>query len=336
MSTLLAILTGPAGLAIVASIVFASVNGMIMGLLYLRRRSAERKAAREKISDIAISRQLITLIQQDDFAQNIPPLAALDQQQLHRVFVDLMRLLRGEEYERLLKVADLMGLPDVAVAQLDNSLSARRVDALRVLEQFPVPRAIEALVERMGNDPDESVRLEAAAALARIDHLPPPHDIIEMLGLRHRQLNRLHEAIFRTSALKYAHDLVVLTLDVSLVHVRPLLVEALGWSRDFSMLPVIAEHAESTDPETRSAALRAARELGHPGIEDWVVPMLRDPVEHVRAQAARTAGKLNLRGAIPLLTEMADDPSWWVRKRAIDALERITPRQPFPAKDDAA
>ncbi len=301
-----------------------------MGVLYLRRRAAERKAARDKTSDISISRQLITLIQQDDFIQNLPPLAAHDHEQLHRVFVDLMRLLRGEDYDRLLRLADAMGLPDLAIAQLDNSLPARRVDALRVLEQFPVPRAVAALVERMGQDPDDSVRLEAAAALARVDHLPPPHDIIDMLGLRDRQLNRLHEAIFRTSASAYPRDLVLLTLDASLVHVRPLLVEALGWSRDFSILPVLAEHAESSDPETRSAALKAARELGHPGIEEWVVPMLRDPVEHVRAQAARTAGKLGLHGATALLAEMANDPSWWVRKRALDALGQLEPPPPAP------
>lgn len=323
MSEFLALVSSPAGVAILISVVFAFVNSAIMILLFIRRRAAERKADIEKKSDIEITRLLLRLIQNDPAEEDLGDLAHIDKNQLRRLFNYLMKLVRGSEYDRLLYLSDILELPDAAIRQLGHRLAARRVDALRVLEQFPVQRSIDALIERMGVDECDSVRLEAATALARLQKLPPPHDIVPMLGLEYKPLNRLHEAIFRTCAATYTEDLVALTRDADLVHVRPLLVEALGWSQDFSVMPILAEHAGDTDAETRSAALKAARQLGHPAVGPWVVRLLRDPVDHVRSQAARTAGKLEIRDACPQLRMLLDDASWWVRKHASDALEKL-------------
>lgn len=318
----------PARAAIVVSILFTSVSGAMMAWLYFRRHGDERRAAREHDSDLLLSRQLLAVIEQPDLLAASRTLTFTNTEQLHRVFSHLLQLLRGEDGDRLLMLADTLGLPDAAIARLNDARSARRVDAMRVLEQFPVPRAVAALIDRMGHDSDEVVQLEAAAALARTGHLPRPLLVIDMLDLRHRSLNRLHEAIFRASAATYSDDLCELSQDASLDHVRPLLVEALGWSDNFAVLPILALHAANPDPEVRSAALKAARKLGHPGAAAWVLPLLVDPIDQVRVQAARTCGKLGLREAIPILSTLVENPSWWVRTRAAEALSYLRPAQP--------
>lgn len=330
MNASLALILTPAGAAIVVSAVFAIVAVGMMVVLYLRRRLDERQAAVDRDGDLALSRQLLAIIANSALLDSarLPPTVSDDQRR--RVFSHLLHLVRGQDQDRLLALADAMALPEAALADLRDRRPARRVDAMRVLEQFPVPRAIDALIERMGNDPDDAVRLEAAAALARTGHLPPPAAVIEMLGLRHRPLNRLHEAIFRTSAHEHAAGLAALARDPSLQRVRSLIVEALGWSNDFSTLRLLAQHANDADPQVRSAALRAARKLGHPDVETWVLPLLLDPVDVVRTNAARTCGALGLRDAIPVLATLLENPSWWVRTRAAEALAMLRPAQPSP------
>lgn len=318
------------GGVLAASGVFALVTGVVMARLYLRRCSDEALAASDRESDMIISRQLLRMIERPDLVRPGLSLPAVSIDQLRRVFSNLRYLVRGEDSDRLLVLADAMGVPDSAISEINQKRSARRVDAMRILEQFPVPRSVDALIERTRSDPDHAVRLEAAAALARTGKLPPPSAIIEMLDLRHTPHNRLHEAILRASASIYADDLVRLSEDSSLDRLRPLLVEALGWCDDFSVLPVLAVHAGDANSEVRSAALKAARKIGHPNSAVWVLPLLLDPVAEVRVQAARTSGKLGLRDAIPVLSSLAENPSWWVRMRAVEALARLRPAQPAP------
>ena len=330
MTTLWSFLLTPAGIAIFVSAVFAVTASILMAALYARRAADEAHAEHLQESDIVLTGELLVLIQQDVSSPADLALPSIEGDQLHRVFSHLLQLVRGDDKDRLLALADAMGLPDAAIARMTDRLPARRVDGMHVLEQFPVPRAVDALIERMGNDPEDAVRLEAAAVLARIGKLPPPDRTVDMLDLRHKPANRLHEAIFRASAVTGASGLIALSTDPSLARIRPLLVEALGWSNDFSVLPILAQHANSHDPEVRSASLKAARRLGHPDVETWVLPLLLDPADQVRTQAARTSGQLGLRDAVPVLMTLVENPSWWVRMRATEALAMLRPAQPAP------
>lgn len=321
----------PLGAAVVVSLVFMLVSSAAMLVLYQRRRSVEARTASQRDEDVMLSRQLLAMHGNSDADRYAELLRDADSRQKLRVFSHLLQLVRGEDHEQLLQLADRLDLPGDAIKQLGSSLPARRVDAMRTLEQIPVPRSIAALTGRLSSDLEPEVRLEAAGALARLGHLPPPAEVIAALELAHRPLNRLHEALFRASAATYRDELCRLSEEPSLANVRALLVEALGWSADFAVLPVIERHAADPDPEVRSAALRAARKLGHPGVKSWVLALLLDPVEIVRVQAARTSGALGLQDAIPLLASLVENPSWWVRKRAREALDRLRPAQPMPA-----
>lgn len=317
-----------AGGAILLSFLLAIASGWAMATLYARRLRDERRAPIDEARDRALSRQLMSLVAQPPGPDVQLPEVGIDQ--ARRVFSHLLQLVRGEDHLALLDLADRMRVPDSAIAHLGDHTAARRVDAMRVLEQFPVPRAVDALLACMGSDPDPEVRLEAAAALARVDQLPPPAAVITMLDLRTRPANRLHEAIFRVCAVRHVDKLKALSRDPSLKVVRPLLVEALGWSGNFSVLSTLAVHGADHNPEVRSAALRAVHKLEHPVAETWVLPLMFDPVDYVRSNAARTSGKLGLRDAIPGLAVLAANPSWWVRKRAVEALALLRPGQPAP------
>lgn len=301
-----------------------------MSILLLRRFLGERLANSQQDRNVQLSRCLMDALDRGNAELDMQTLAKFSLAERKRVFAHLLQLVRGEDYESLLAIADIIGLPDVAIQQISTHDARRKVNAMRQLERFPVARSIDVLLDCMVSDIDYAVRLEAAAVLARLDRLPAPFAVIEALDIKRRPLNRIHGAIFRSFAAQYPIELCELLSDRSLANVKPLVVEALGWSSDFSVLPWLAEQAHDCDPEVRCAAVKAARKLGHPSAGRWVLPLLLDPVAAVRVQAARACGSLGIDKAIPILSSLIENPSWWVRMRAAEALSMLRPAQPAP------
>lgn len=331
MSSQPAFILTPAGIATLASIGFALTSLVAAALLYWRRERAEHGARRDRELDRALSQAVLAALDEADRRPGISPLKGANPASVERVVSRFLKLLRGTDRDLLLEMADAAGIVDNAIASLANHRPARRVDAMRVLESFPVSSAIDALRRQMETDPDYAVRTEAAATLARIERLPEPQVVIDALGLATRKPNLLHAAIFRAAAAKNSREIAALAEYRSLGALRPVLAEALGWSEDYTMLPSLAKFAADPNPEMRSAALKAARRLGHPGVKDWVLALLVDGVDIVRVQAARTCGKLGFREAVPVLLKLVENPSWWVRVRAGEALAMLAPDQPLRA-----
>lgn len=322
-------LVGPAQAAIGVSLLFASISLITILLLYIRRRAGERGTVQEKKADRSLSHELMVRLT-TRHNQGAIDFDNLEPQQVERVFSHLLQLLRGPERDRLLVVADAIGVPDHAMNKLGHRSAARRIDALRVIEQFPVPRVIKLLTKCMATDGNIMVRTEAAATLTRVGAVPSPSFVIDALNLRRTCPSLLHAAMFRAGSAQYSSEIAALAKDLPAGSLRSMVAEALGWSEDFSMLSTLADFARSDDPELRIAGLKAARQLGHPGARSWVVPMLLDPVDGVRVQAARTCGQLGLVDAIPLLSRLVENSSWWVRTRAAEALALLRAGQPAP------
>jgi HEAT repeat protein len=232
-------------------------------------------------------------------------------------------LLRGGERDRLMQMAEIDGLLRTTLRKSAHPMAERRIDAIRLLQQFGSEACIARLRELMTRDRNAAVRKEAAFALASLNALPPPRELIRILGMLRRKPNRLDSALLRSTAGQYAEHLQRL-LDQPMSHGhRALIIDALGWSDDMTVLPTLARAAQTDIAELRSGALRAAGKLGHPGAAPWVMRLLDDPVPFVRVQAVNASAALELRDAVPRLTAMLDDQDLWVRLRAEEALEKL-------------
>lgn len=332
MNSFASLLDTGASWATAISAVFALAMIVWMAVLYWRRHNHEEDLVGQRVGDMTISRSLLVALAANDDPLDLALVSACDGSRARRVIIHLLQLVRGNDGQRLSNLAERSGLLDAWFGQLGQPRTSQRVDAMRMLEQFPGPRTVAALTGRMRIDSDPSVRLEAAAGLARIGRLPPPRTIIDTLDLTQRPTNRLHEAIFRAAARDNVAELITLSHDLGLGPVRAQIVESLGWSEDFSVLATLARHASDAKWEVRCAVLRAARRLGHPAVEPWATAMLLDPVDEVRIQAARTSGTLGFTRAIPVLATLVENPSWWVRTRAAQALALLRPLQAAPVK----
>lgn len=232
----------------------------------------------------------------------------------------LVQLLRGEDRDRLVLLAQDEGLLDDALRRARRSNPRQQIDALRLLGSIGGPHAVEMLGLVLREDPSLDTRLEAAALLARLDALPDPEDLIEYLCLWDARITPLHRTLFRLLATSHPIELFALAQSADLPPaVRALVIDALGWTEDFSALPLLADAATDMHAPVRLAALDSAIRLGHPGSAGWILPLLDDPEPPVRARAIRACQMMQLRQGLPVIHALRGDPSPWVRLRAQQA-----------------
>lgn len=288
------------------------------GMLLVRRWHQERRGLEDREKLAAITRSYMRRVagQIDD----VQPSRWSDQLRL-RAVSHIHLLLRGGERHRLMQIAELDGLLRAAIRRSRSWRSARRIDAIRFLQQFGSEVCIARLREMFARDRNRTVRLEAAFALASVHALPPPRETIRILGMFDRKSNRLDHALFRATASLYPEQMALILNDPISPDHFALVIDALGWSESASVLPILEEASRSDHAEIRASALQAAGQLGIPSVQDWVLERLEDPVEFVRIQAVNCCMKLQLRDAVPRLNTLLDDEALWVRLRAEQALD---------------
>ena len=309
----------------VVSAIVALAMLVAFAIHLLRRWYQERRKQAEKDKLTAITRSYMRRVSgQLDAEASAKWSDALKLETVSHIHL----LLRGGERQRLMQMAELDGLLRATLRQSKSWQSARRIDAIRLLQQFGSEACIARLREIFVRDRNKAVRLEAAFALAAIHALPPPREMIRILGMFERKINRLDKALFRASAPHYSEQLALLFEDdISHGH-RALVIDALGWSENPEMLPLLKKASRMDHDELRSAALRAAGQLGLPIVQPWVLERLQDPVEFVRIQAVNCCAALGLRDAIPHLWVLLADEAFWVRLRAEHALEVLEEHWP--------
>lgn len=310
----------------VTTISAVAIIAFFMALLY-RRWRLERIEARHRLMLAAITRSYLQRVsgQSSSVAGNWPMKVRL------AAVSHLHLLLRGGERGRLMQMAELDGLLEATIAKSRKLRAAQRIDAVRLLQQFGSEACIARLRQMLVRDPNHMVRMEAAFALASMHALPPPRELIRILGMFDRKPTRLDQALLRTCAEMYSDHLLQI-LDDPMPHWRRAgIVEALGWADNPDVLPTLARAAAADSPELRSAALRAAAKVGHPSVANWVIGLLDDQTPFVRVQATNCCASLGLSAAVPKLQELLDDEELWVRLRAEHALDVLV--RNFPSDE---
>ncbi|ATY32369.1 HEAT repeat domain-containing protein [Sphingomonas psychrotolerans] len=310
-----------ARLAILASLWGTLAMAALLLVLVMRRDRKERSRAATETNNRSLTREILAALP----AAGRPGEAyrqASPEQRLAAVS-HLSRLVRGEDRLRLTAFVERHHLVDRVLAKARHRRTSRRVDAVRTLGGVGGSQAVAALDAMLRDDKALPVRLEAAAMLARLEALPSANVLITALALEEVPVTPLHHALFRALAPHRADELLALSLRNFPPGLHALVVDALGWTEDYSTLEMLGEAARAADAEVRLAALAAAVRLNHPAAGKWVLPLLEDPDQDVRAQAARACASMGLRTALPLLDRMRQDPSRWVRLRAGEAVATL-------------
>lgn len=294
----------------------------IFAALVCRRWITERREPATRSHQTAISRAYLQRIQglQPDVINH-----HWTSNECMEAASHLLLLLRGGERETLVELAEQDGLLAGVLRRSHSWRAARRIDAIRILQQFGGELAEARLTAILGGDPHPIVRLNAAFALAQFGKLPPPRETMAMLGMPNRAPTRMDVAMLRAMAPEHAKELQDILFDIMPHARRAAIIDALGWSADPQVLPLLERAARFENVDIRCAALRAAAKLGNPSVRHWIIRALADEHPAVRTQAINSCASLALSDAEPALRLLAGDTDLWVRLRADEALHELAP-----------
>lgn len=189
---------------------------------------------------------------------------------------------------------------------LDDEAVPVRLAALDGLWDATDLRLVPHIIELLQNDPDDSVRAAAAAALS---HYVMMAEWGEISG---RGLEPI------VPALLAAYD----APDASLA-VRRAALEALGASTHDRIPRLIGQAYESGNQELQLSSIFA---MGNSGDTRWlsiVLDEMESPLLEMRAEAARAAGNIGSSDAVDTLLELVHDEDLDVALAAVNALGQI-------------
>lgn len=262
----------------------------------------------------------------DDPDRRSPLLAGLRAGDLAVVLPMLLQLsldLRGEERERVSRLAEQIGVAASELRRLGSFRSLARAEAAKNLGLLRVRAALPALLLRVDHDRDRSVRLACARAIGEIGG---PEAVRGLLGLLDDPapgiVRRVQEVLLETAP-GAVLEIVRHARAASSDGVRCAAVELLGALRDPLASDLLLEMVAAPDVELRTKAAKAAAAIGDPRFGAAFARLMRDPAWPVRCQAATGLGAAGVVDAVPVLREAMADAVWWVRFNAACSLAEL-------------
>ncbi|NGO43402.1 HEAT repeat domain-containing protein [Streptomyces ureilyticus] len=295
----------------------------VRGARMYRRRRRERIAA--PVRGLLLELLCAAEDEQDELLGRLARIDKRTWAALDPTVAAMLGKVSGRARSALVRLYELRGAADEAVARLGSRSAARRGRAAHVLGQLS-HRPAALAVCRLLDDRDRDVRLAAARALGRTgDPVAVPHLLRSLRGARTVPPNVVTAAL--TSLGRDAWPAVAAGLRDPEPLVRAVAIEALGMTGAISRAAEVARALrEDADIEVR---IRAARALGRLGMPDGLPPLLAAirpgrPVAQ-RIVAAGALGSLGAVAATGPLTELLGDRNPHVAGAAARALLRLGP-----------
>lgn len=210
-----------------------------------------------------------------------------------------------QDIEDLCKDDTLVSYESLGIIATGDSDALVRLHAVKTLWEFENKNLIPTFKNLLLNDSDVEVRASSATALGQYVYLG------ELDELPAKKLKEIEDLLLAT------------TNGVDEPQVRQSALESLGYSSREEVPALIEEAFNSEDQEWRASALFA---MGRSGDDTWkerVLEMLEDHHPELRQEAARAAGELEIKQAVPLLLELLDDPAEPIRLASIWSLSQI-------------
>ncbi len=189
-----------------------------------------------------------------------------DQKILVRLFAELLPKVRGEYAGQVVALMRELGLRDQCLARLRSRLAWQRAEACSLLGAFNDPTGIAAL-ERMLDDDDVDVRIEAARSLAKLNATRSVADLLDKLALGTETRSLAAQDIFRSLNRDAVPELIEVLEGSGREAVKLMAVDALSHIGDLRAVPAMLKLMRvpvqlTAPPGMTSHAAKSAEESG--------------------------------------------------------------------------
>ena len=289
---------GPA--AIVAKAVIAALvaDGLLLGFILLRRLYRKRYFVRRDARAFEFRQKWSDLV-----SGRIPYASwrkkPFDRRIVETIALDMLEAAGPEEAARLLKFLRASGLIEKRIFEAREFKGWRRMRALVALGRTRAPEGIPALADGL-RDRSMEIRLAALRGLGRTANPQAGLEILTWLG----------ETGLLVPALPVQNALMQCCAE------RPQL-----------LLPYV----RNAKGRLREVLGRVLGELASPALNLDMAQFAGDQLEELRAAAARAMANSPSVLGFDILTELARDPIWFVRLRAMVSLGQLASRRAIPA-----
>ncbi len=288
---------GPAAFVLKAIFAVIAADALLLGFILLRRTYRKRYFAKRDACVFELRQTWDALISGKipfETWRNKP----FQRRIVETIALDAFEAAGPEESARLLKFLRTSGLIEKRVFEARHHRGWRRLRALVALGRTRALEGIPALSEGL-RDRDTETRLAALRGLGRIACPEAAEEILTWLG--------------------------EVGLNVPPLPLQNALIQSAA-ERPQLLLPYL-RHAEGP---VRELLGRVLGEVASPSVGMDLLQFVDDDLDELRAAAARGLSHTQAGLALEALSELARDPVWFVRLRAIVSLGKFRRRDAVP------
>jgi hypothetical protein len=288
---------GPAAFVLKAIITAIAANGFLLAFILLRRTYRKRYFAKRDARVYEL-RQRWEAIISGEIPYGTWRKKPFDRRIVETIALDAFEAAGPEESARLLKFLRTSGLIEKRIFEARQLKGWRRRRSLVALGRTRAPEGIPALAEGL-RDRDLETRMAALRGLGRTASPQAAEEILAWLGEK--------------------------GLTVPELPLQSALVQCCAEQPQL-LLPYI----QNAENRLREVLGRVLGEVATPSLGMDLLQFVGDDLDELRAAAARAMSQTQSAVAPEVLTELAADPVWFVRLRAIVSLGKLSDCQSIP------
>ena len=181
--------------------------------------------------------------------------------------------------------------------------------------------ATEEEMLKLIKDPKHLVRVFAAVAITKLNSRTLFYEVLRKMS-EETPLSRFfyRDALVQCDQEKFnwMEDLLYKESDPAII---AMILDVLSTRCTSNLLPAIKPYTHSPDRTCRILAIRALGNLSDSDSIELLMEHLEDSDWEIRSESIQGLKKQHVKKAIPQIAELLDDPIWWVRLQAANALK---------------
>src|SRR5438046_2699808 len=289
---------GPAALVLKAIVAAIVATGLLLGFILLRRTYRKWYFAKRDARVFALRQDWDRLIS-GEIPYETWRQKSFDRRIVESIALDALEAAGAQKSARLLKFLRESGLIEKRIFEARTLTGWRRMRALVALGQTRALEGISAMADGL-RDRDPEIRLAALRGLGRTAAPQAAEEILAWVGER--------------------------GLSVPAMPLQNALIQCCA-ERPQLLIPYV-QHAEGP---LREVLGRVLGEVATPSLSVDLLQFMGDELDELRAAAARAMSHTKSGLAFDLLNELARDPIWFVRLRAIVSLGKLSEPRAIPS-----